>query len=70
MAQLIPRPVHSFLSLSVHTASNKKLTGNRAMPTVHQIKESIANQQNYSGVLLQYNNSDLKLSDIVCRLSI
>ena len=70
MAQLIPRPVHSFPSLSVHTASNKKLTGNRAMATVHQIKESIANQQNYSGVLLQYNNSDLELSNIVCRLSI
>lgn len=51
-------------SLSAHTASNKMLTGSRDMPTVHQIKRE-HNQQNCSDVLLQYNNSDLEVSDIV-----
>ena len=45
---LFPRPLHSFPSLVVHTADNKKWSGKRATPTVHQIQKSII----YSGVLL------------------
>ena len=44
--------------------------GSRATSTLHKIRGSIINMQNYSSVLfLRHTNSDLELSDVACRLS-